>query len=392
VHCANEPVKLLILALRHLARRPRRTLLTTLTIAAATLCFAMLVAVPSSMNRIIDSAARGQRLIITNRTGPYALPVRYCNDIKKIRHITGCVPQVFFYLKYRTDSDWIGVTASTPEVLSLFPDYGVPPDTGDPTRFIREKRAASVGSLLLKKYHWKLGQQVVLRTADDRLKMPFLLVSVVPSEHYPEVFLIRWDYLSDSSKAAGGPELTQANALIARVDSIENMGAAARAIDETFHNSDAETRTQTETNNLIAGLSNVGDLRAIIATLCFVVILTVLLIAGNSMAMIVRDRIPEVALLRTLGFGPKQVGTLLFTEAALIGLFGGLLGAGLAYALFASGIDLGSITAGLGLVRVTPLVTTASFMVAILVGLVSATLPVAAALRTAPAIGLKKVI
>jgi hypothetical protein len=116
-------VKLLILALRHLARRPRRTILTTLTIAAATLCFAMLVAVPSSMNRIIDSASRGQRLIITNRTGPYGLPMRYCNDIKKIPHITGCVPQVFFYLRYRTDSDWIGVTASTPEVLSLFPDY-----------------------------------------------------------------------------------------------------------------------------------------------------------------------------------------------------------------------------------------------------------------------------
>lgn len=318
--------------------------------------------------------------------------MRYCNDIKKIPHITGCVPQVFFYLKYRTDSDWIGVTASTPEVLSLFPDYGVPPDTGDPTRFTREKRAASVGSLLLKKYHWKLGQQVVLRNANDKLKMPFILVSVVPSEHYPEVFLIRWDYLSDSNKAAGGPELTQANALIARVDSIENMGAAARAIDETFHNSDAETRTQTETNNLVAGLSNVGDLRAIIATLCAVVVLTVLLIAGNSMAMIVRDRIPEVALLRTLGFGPKRVGTLLFTEAALIGMLGGLLGAGLAYALFASGIDLGSITAGLGLVRVTPSVITASFMVAILVGLVSATLPVAAALRTAPAIGLKKVV
>ena len=109
----------------------------------------MLVAVPSSMNRIIDSASRGQRLIITNRTGPYGLPVRYCNDIKKIPHITGCVPQVFFYLKYRTDSDWIGVTASTPEVLSLFPDYRVPAETGDPTRFIREKRAASVGSLLL---------------------------------------------------------------------------------------------------------------------------------------------------------------------------------------------------------------------------------------------------
>lgn len=385
-------MKFLILALRHLARRPRRTILTTLTIAAATLCFAMLVAVPSSMNRIIDSASRGQRLIITNRTGPYGLPVRYCNDIKKIPHITGCVPQVFFYLKYRTDSDWIGVTASTPEVLSLFPDYGVPPDTGDPTRFIREKRAASVGSLLLKKYHWKLGQQVVLRDAGDRLKMPFILVSVVPSEHYPEVFLIRWDYLSDSNKAAGGQELTLANALIARVDSLENMGTAARAIDETFHNSDAETRTQTETNNLVAGLSNVGDLRAIIATLCTVVILTVLLIAGNAMAMIVRDRIPEVALLRTLGFGPQRVGMLLFTEAALIGLFGGLLGAGLAYPLFASGIDLGSITAGLGLVRVTPLVTAASFVVAILVGLVSATLPVTAALRTAPAIGLRKVV
>jgi putative ABC transport system permease protein len=385
-------MKLLLLALRHLARRPRRTILTTLTIAAATLCFAMLVAVPASMNRIIDSASRGQRLIITNRTGPYGLPIRYCNDIKKIPHIAGCVPQIFFYLKYRNDSDWIGVTASTSEVVSLFPDYGSPPGAGDPTLFVKEKRAASIGSLLLDKYHWKLGQQVMLRSPDDKLKLPFILVSIVPSEHYPQVFLIRWDYLSDSNQAVGGKELTLANALIARVDSLENMGAAARAIDETFHNSDAETRTQTETNNLIAGLSNIGDLRAIIASLCAVVLLTVLLIAGNSMAMIVRDRTPEVALLRTLGFGPERVGALLFAEAALIGLAGGLLGAGLAFALFAGGVDLGSITAGLGLVRVTPLVTLASFLIAILVGLLSATIPIAAALRIAPAIGLKKIV
>lgn len=110
------------------------------------------------------------------------------------------------------------------------------------------------------------------------------------------------------------------------------------------------------------------------------------------MAMTLRDRIPEVALLRTLGFGTGRIALLLFGEAVLLGVVGGVLGACGALALFTGGIDLGTITSGLGLISVTPPVAALSLAAAVAVSALSGTIPIAGALRIAPAIALRKVV
>ncbi len=106
-------MKYLELILRNMMRRTRRTILTIVMIAIATLVFAMLMAVPASMDHIIAMAARGQRLFVTNRNGPYGVPAQDCEDIKKMAHVGGCVANWDFYELYRTDSDWVGIVAST---------------------------------------------------------------------------------------------------------------------------------------------------------------------------------------------------------------------------------------------------------------------------------------
>lgn len=116
-------MKFVELILRSMLRRRRRTLLTALTIAVATLVFAMLVAVPASMDHIIDSAVRGQRLYITNRAGPYGVPAKYCRDIRQMPHVTGCAAQWDLYMLYHTESDWIGLTATDLELLDITPDF-----------------------------------------------------------------------------------------------------------------------------------------------------------------------------------------------------------------------------------------------------------------------------
>jgi putative ABC transport system permease protein len=179
---------------------------------------------------------------------------------------------------------------------------------------------------------------------------------------------------------------------VVQVDTADNVGPVARAIDEKFHNSDYETRTQTESDAIAQGLANIGNIRAIIFSLVAVVIITVLLIAGNSMAMTVRDRIPEVALLRTLGFGSGRIAFLLFGEAIALGVVGGLIGAAGAIAIFAGGMNLGTITSGLGLIAITPAVVIESIVAAIAVSVTSGTFPIAGALQVAPAIALRKVV
>ncbi len=382
-------MKYLELILRNMMRRTRRTILTIVMIAIATLVFAMLMAVPVSMDHIIDMAARGQRLFVTNRSGPYGVPTQDCEDIKKMAHVEGCVANWDFYELYRNDSDWIGIVASDKEIFDMTTDFDNQPSLV--TNFLRDRRSVAVGSLLLKKYNWHIGQKIMLHFPSG-VGMDFLIAGEIPSARYPNVFLMRSDYLKEFAKAHGGTVGPQATRLVVQVDTADNVGPVARAIDEKFHNSDYETRTQTESDAIAQGLANIGNIRAIIFSLVAVVIVTVLLIAGNSMAMTVRDRIPEVALLRTLGFGSARIALLLFGEAVALGIAGGLIGAVATLAIFAGGMNLSTITSGLGLIAITPAVAIESIVVAIAVSVMSGTLPIAGALQVAPAIALRKVV
>jgi putative ABC transport system permease protein len=386
-------MKFLVLIARNMMRQARRAVLTMLTIAAATLVFAMLVAVPSSMDRIVAHAARGQRLIISNRAGPYNVPAKYCRDIEKLAHVTGCVAELDAFMLYRNDSDWIGAAAADVDILELSSD--LPNSPAELARFRREKRSAAVGYQAMKRYGWHVGQQLMLRLPINgrTLSMPFIIQAVIPDKAYPNMFLIRRDYLIDTLKAAGQNGVDGiANRLIVRVDTADNLGQVARLIDESYRNADVQTRSQSESEFLANGLANIGNIRAIIVSLVVVVLLTVLLIAGNSIAMTVRDRIPEVALLRTLGFGRGRIAYLLFGEAAVLGVIGGAIGAGGAFAMFSGGMDLGTITRGLGLISVTGAVAAGALVTAIAVTVVSGTVPIVGALRTAPAIALRKVV
>jgi putative ABC transport system permease protein len=132
------------------------------------------------------------------------------------------------------------------------------------------------------------------------------------------------------------------------------MDQVIAEIDENFHNSEAETETTEESDALASVVTGIGDIKTIMYSLCIVVLVTVLLIAANSMAMMVRDRIIEVAVMRALGFGRIHVVILLLAEAALIGLAGAVVGAGTALWIFHRGISLGALTGGIGYMAVTP--------------------------------------
>lgn len=163
-------------------------------------------------------------------------------------------------------------------------------------------------------------------------------------------------------------------------------------IDGRFRNSEYETSTITESDSIANGVSAIADLRTIIFSLCSVVIVTVLLVAANSMAINVRERISEVAIVRALGFERTQVAVMLFGEAGWMGLIGGGLGAGLALALFGRGITMGAVVGGLAYMQVTPDLAFAAMFSIFMVSLVAAIVPVIQAANISPAIAFREVV
>src|SRR5260370_19219999 len=108
------------------------------------------------------------------------------------------------------------------------------------------------------------------------------------------------------------------------------------------------------------------------------------------MGMTIRERLGEVAVIRGLGFSPQKVALVLFGECALIGVLGGLLGAGVALWLFGSGMTLGAVLGGVGYLWVSPWVATEALGVAVGLCLLSGLLPILGALRIAPALAFRE--
>lgn len=385
-------MNLLKLIERNVRRNLRRTLLTTLTFALSTFIFTLLISVPASIDRIVAEASTTLRVIVNNKTGPwYGLPARYCQQIREMPGVTGCVALTGWPSYYRDDREEIGAFAEGLEAADVYPDFQLSP--AELAQFAGTRRAAQVGSLLMKKHGWRRGQQIRLRGDSGRLELSFLIVGEIPSKRYPNVFVFRRDYLQEAHKAMGWGEGEDAWFLVARVDRVEHIPAVIHEIDGYFHNSDFETRTTTESAAISGSLSAVGDVRAIAYSLGVVVLLTVMLIAANSMAMMVRDRLSEVALMRALGFGHGRVAALLLGESALVGLVGGAIGAGLVWWMFVGGVTLGAVLGGVaGYLAVSARAAWAGLGAALAVSLVSATLPVLGAVRITPALALRKVV
>ena len=382
---------LLKLVYRNLRRNPRRSILTALTVTLATFIYAVLISVPASMDRIVNDASSTLRLIVVNRSLPfYGIPGRYCDQVRELPGAAACVAVTGWPATYRDVSDQILAVAEGLQIADVFPDYDL---SGDARRaFERERRGAFAGRVLMTRYGWHPGQQVTLRgVGRDQLELNFIILGEMPSKRYPNVFAFRRDYLADARKAIGHSDPDLAWNLVVRVDSPANVDTLIKEIDDNFRNSDYETRTLTESDALASGLSALGDIRGIVLSLCAIVILTVLLIAANSTGMMVRERMGEVAVMRTLGFRRAIVAALLFGECAAIGLVGGILGAGAALGIFGRGATL-SIFGGAGAMWVTPPVALEALVIAIALCVVSGIAPIWNAVRVAPAEAFVKVV
>jgi len=385
-------IRLLIIAVRNVRRQPRRSILTALTFAVAVFIYTVLTAVPLSMDQMAAEASKGLRLVVQPHNS-YRLPARYCGAIKRIPHVLGCAPEIVWQGIYRNPRDLIvtyGVNADISSVVSAS-DYVIAPEKLKLLNI--DRRSVFIGSLLMREHDWKVGQPLTLRSpSDPRLTLTFVPVLELPTDYLARSFFFNRQMLDDAVRDLYGIDIQQRATFIAvRVDQAENMGAVADSIDQNFHNSEFETATLSESDTLANYVSAIGDVRTIIYAICLVVLTTMLLIAANSMTMLVRDRINEVAVMRTLGFARRQIAILLMSEAVLIGAVGAGIGATAALWYFGNGVTLGALTGSIGHIEVRATTAAGAVGVAVAITILSALLPVLHAVRIPPAMALREV-
>ena len=114
--------------------------------------------------------------------------------------------------------------------------------------------------------------------------------------------------------------------IFAKCKNADAMAAVCKAIDDLYRNSDFPTRTQTEEAFGKMFEEMLGDLRGMIRAIGLAVVFSLLCVAGNAMAMSMRERTTEVAVLKAIGFDKGLILFLVLTESVLVAGLGGVLG------------------------------------------------------------------
>jgi len=321
-----------------LFRKKTRTILTLLSVIVAFLLLGLLHAVKVAFESGAESAD-AKRLLTTARYSIIEpLPIAHLRPIERVAGVVGVAYADWFGAKYQNESNAFPVFAVDPtRYLDMYPEFTIPREQRE--AFVKTRTGAVAGRRLVDRFGWTLGQKLPISSeihpkADGDMNWAFDLVGILDADDpaqrgNTDVVLINVAYFDEARQTGKG----KTGWYIERVADPARARAISVEIDRLFVNSPDETKTQPEKEFAVGFAKQIGDMGALVTRILAAVFFTILILTGNAMAQSVRERIPELAILKTLGFSDGKVTALVLAEAGLLLLIGGGLGMVIAAAL-----------------------------------------------------------
>jgi putative ABC transport system permease protein len=239
--------------------------------------------------------------------------------------------------------------------------------------FLNEKTACIVGRGLAEKQNFQIGQKITLIGDIFPYNMELTIRGIFDAPVNNEILYFNRDYLEDTLPADRRGDAGTINILAASADDVPRIEAA---VDDMFHNSPVQTKTESESAFSLSFISLLGNVKTFLLSIVGAVTFTILLVSANTIAMSVRERVREVGILKTLGFTPGTILGLIIGEAMLISFAGGILG--VAMASFMTGVVRKApamMMAEIQQLTLVPVVALACLAVSVAIGLLSAIIP-----------------
>ena len=337
---ANK-MKFLPLILRNTFRNRRRTILTILSISMSLFLVSTLRTVLGALESPPMTPESAKRVLTRHQTSlANLIPIAYRDRIRQIPGVEEVSVYQWFGGVYKDPANFFGQFAvDAGRFFKIYSEiHTLAPEQMD--AFVLDRTGALAGRRLAETYGWHIGDRISLAGTIFPRTAELTLRGFVEGGAGDNVFFFHYDYLSEMM-----PNLNGTSTFVIKTRSAEEIPAVVEAIDRTFMNSTAPTKTETENTFVLGFMSMWGNVRTLVVSISTVLIFTIVLVAANTMAMSIRERTGEIAILKTLGFSSHHVFTVLLVESSLIALAGGLLGALAAEFLFTA-VDFTALTAG----------------------------------------------
>jgi len=367
----------------NLFRKPTRAWLTLGSVTVAFVLFMLLRSISAAFDSGLNVSA-AQRLIVGPKYSQIdSLPIAQKQQILAIDGVTGITHTSWFGGVYQDPKNFFPQFPVDPlTYFDLHPEYTVEPADAL-ERFAREPTSAIVDIGLMETYGWKVGQVIpiegtIYTKTDGTRAWEFTLVGWFSEKgkasNFP-LFLFNYAYFNEAA-AFGNDQVDQ---WILRIRDPEQADEIAGQIDALYANSADPTRTVTEDEANRQFARQLGDMGFITTMIMSAVFFTIVLLTGNTMTQALRERIPELAVLKTLGFTDGAVSMMILGEAVLLCVVGGLIGIGLAF-LAGPGLSEG-LEGVFGSFSVAPFTAVEALGLSVLIGTGVGALPALTARR-----------
>ena len=330
----------------NLFRKKTRTMLTLLSVIMAFLLFGLL----QSVNHIFDAGPNflgATRLFTQARvsfTSP--LPISMVPKLEAVPGVTRVAYSQWFGGVIKKNNEQLFMFSIDPvRHRDVYPEVTMPDEQWK--AFETTRTGMIVGKLTADRLGWKVGQKIpvssnIFPQKNGSKDWTFDLVGIYDGkdEAWKKRAIniyINHDYFDEANQFMSG----RTNFFILKLADSNQAEQIAQTIDKMFENSPDETKTQTEKDFNLSFVKQIGDIGLIVRWILFAVFFTLLLVVGNTMAQSVRERIPELAVLKTLGFSDASVLGFVLAEAVAMCALGGFIGLSLA-TLFGAGIEKGT--------------------------------------------------
>lgn len=318
-----------------LRRKKARTLLTLLSVAMAFALFGLLDAVRVAFTAP-QNLAGIDRLVVSSRFSIIQpLPLAHLARMRAVPGVRRIAWANWFGGIYQDPKNFFPTIAVSPQpFLEVHPEIVLP--AAERQAFVTTRTGAIVGAALAQRFGWRPGDRIPLQATifpnkDGSIVWTLELVGIFHAAQ-PELrgmeqqLFFNYAYFDEAREFGQGT----VGWYIVQVDDPAQVDRVAQAIDRLFANSSDETKSQSERDFQLSFAKQIGDIGLIVTAIMGAVFFALILLTGNTMAQAIRDRTPELAVLKTIGFTRPLILSIVLAESMLLLTLGGAAGLALA--------------------------------------------------------------
>jgi putative ABC transport system permease protein len=324
-------MKFIGLILKGARRNKRRTALTVISVTVAVFLFSALRAVLDGFNAATEASSSTRLVTVRSTSLFFSMPTSHGDAIRSTPGVRDITWANWFGGVYKDPRNFFAQFATDAEsYLRIYPEIALTPE--EKKTFLEDRTGCIVGDGLAKRFGFKLGDRIALQVGIPiygTRDFDFTVRGIYRSNGAAvdnQSMMFHWKYADERALVKG-----QVGWFVSEIANPDQEAQVAMAIDRRFANSPYETKTDTEKQFQSTFVSMFGNLNLLLGSIALAVVITTLFVAGNTMAMSVRERTTEIAVMRTLGFPSATIFGLVAGEALLMSVVGGVIGVALAH-------------------------------------------------------------